>query len=675
MFFGRVDVYWPDRPVESHRLTKETVAVGRSTGNDIVLDTTTISRYHITLTVKNQQTLLEDLDSVNGTYVDGARLQAHTPFVLRGGEEIQIGEVRLIFHPPGVSEQTHAEDTTQRIVLSQLSFRIELDGPEMAVAPGAHVQAVLTIENLGNEPDRYSVEIEGLPKGWARADRMEAPLEPGEDTQVMISFKPLRRSESKPGDHPVVIRVRSVARPSESLDIPTVLHVLPYSGFGMALSDMHITDETGFKLYLHNQGNAPLPLTLQGTDSEQALNIPLSGAQVQLGPGERRTLAGTIAPRRPRWFGPDHLHEFAIIARAQDASGFLAAIPGKYTEKSRFPGWVPVLVIPLVAVLALLIIGGGLLLLRGGDDVSDVAPTIHAFVLDADSVALGEQVLATWDIVGAETAVLRVQSVRGQYDISLDPDADSHYVTFDQTGVYSLVLEAQSGSARSTATAMVEVTPMATLVIDVLGGTELVRNVQHDVRIRWSVAGARESEGGYTIWLESSSHDTPLLVAPMPLTGEQIVTLMITSEAPEWSATLYAEGYDQVTTSAEQRFGVVFPICELAVPQTVVRSGPGEAYPAIMPPQPTDTSPGETLSYSPVARDPSGAWLRVTVSIAPTRLGWVPLGEFNCTNFDPDRLVVTEDFPPPPAGDAPVEAGSTIPAPTASPAASPTPQP
>lgn len=675
MFYGRVDVYWPDRPVESHRLTKETVAVGRSTGNDIVLDTTTISRYHITLTVKNQQTLLEDLDSVNGTYVDGTRLQPHTPSVLRGGEEIQIGEVRLIFHPPGAPDHTHAEDTTQRIVLSQLSFRIELDGPEMAVAPGAHVQAVLTIENLGDEPDRYTVEIEGLPKGWARADRMEAPLEPGEDTQVMISFKPLRRSESKPGDHPVMIRVRSVARPSESLDIPTVLHVLPFSGFGMALSDTHIANETSFKLYLHNQGNAPLPLTIQGTDSEQALNIVLLGAQVPLGPGERRTLAGTITPRRARWFGPERLHEFAIIARAHDASGFLAAIPGKYTETTRFPRWVPVLVIPLIAVFVLLVIGGGLLLLRGGDNTPDVAPAIRAFVLDADTVALGEQVLATWDISGAQTAVLRVQSVRGQYDITLDPDDDAHYVTFDQTGVYSLVLEAQSGSARSTATAMVEVTPMVTLTIDVLGGTELVRNVQHDVRIRWSVAGARESEGGYTIWLESSSHDTPLLVAPMPLTGEQIVQMMITSESPEWSATLYAEGYDQVITSAEQRYGVVFPICELAVPQTVVRSGPGEVYPAIMPPQPTDTSPGETLSYSPVARDPSGKWLRVTVSIAPTRLGWVSLDEFNCTNFDPDRLMITEDFPPPPAGDPPVEAGSTIPAPTALPAASPTPQP
>ncbi|RPJ02966.1 MAG: FHA domain-containing protein, partial [Chloroflexi bacterium] len=67
MFYGRVDVYWPEGPVESYRLNKPAIAIGRSTGNDIVLDTTSISRYHITLTYKDQQIHLEDLGSVNGT--------------------------------------------------------------------------------------------------------------------------------------------------------------------------------------------------------------------------------------------------------------------------------------------------------------------------------------------------------------------------------------------------------------------------------------------------------------------------------------------------------------------------------------------------------------------------------------------------------------------------------
>ena len=139
MFYGRVDVYWPDGPIESYRLNKPTIAIGRSTGNDIVLDTTAISRYHIALTFDKQQMLLEDLDSVNGTYVDSVRLAPRDPYVLRGGEEIQIGDIRVIFHPPSEADSL-AEETTQRMVLSQPTYRLELDGPDMDVAPGAYVR-------------------------------------------------------------------------------------------------------------------------------------------------------------------------------------------------------------------------------------------------------------------------------------------------------------------------------------------------------------------------------------------------------------------------------------------------------------------------------------------------------------------------------------------------------
>src|SRR5437868_5968721 len=93
MVYGKIDVYWPDGPVENYVLTKPTVAVGRSSGNDIVLDTSSVSRYHISLTYKDKQVILEDLESVNGTYIDGERLRAHEPRLVRGGEEIQVGDI------------------------------------------------------------------------------------------------------------------------------------------------------------------------------------------------------------------------------------------------------------------------------------------------------------------------------------------------------------------------------------------------------------------------------------------------------------------------------------------------------------------------------------------------------------------------------------------------------
>ncbi len=67
-----------------------------------------------------------------------SRLEANAPRVLRGGEEVQIGDVRLIYHPL-VDEDATAPgeaDTTQRVILSKPTYQIELEGPDMAVAPG-----------------------------------------------------------------------------------------------------------------------------------------------------------------------------------------------------------------------------------------------------------------------------------------------------------------------------------------------------------------------------------------------------------------------------------------------------------------------------------------------------------------------------------------------------------
>jgi hypothetical protein len=676
MFYGRVDVYWPDGPVESYRLNKATIAVGRSTGNDIVLDANAISRYHVTFTFKDQQVLLEDLDSVNGTYVDGVRLQSHAPYVVRGGEEVQIGEVRLIFHPPYEEATTPTDgDATQRVTLSQPTFSLELDGPDIAVAPGAHARATLRVENLGAAADHYSIELDGLPKGWARTDTNELQLEAGDQGQVIISLKPLRRSESQPGEHSFLVRVRSKAAPTETLDAPAVLHVLPYSGFGMALGEERIQDGETLQVFLHNQGNAPLLLTLRGTDSAKLLRFQLPQGQLQLGPGERQTVKGSASLRRSRWFGAEREHEFALLARAHDASNFLATIPGTYVEHGLLPPWVPVLAAPLV-VLAVLLFVAGIFWLFGGENGSPVvAPTINAFTVSNSAITLGESVNVAWDVTDADKVELVQSRADTQQQYEIAPDVPFYDVAFDQTGRYALTLTAYHDNLTSTATVEVEVRPVVALEVEVVDGIELVRYVQGDVSVTWQVQGAQTFDNGYRVWLERADVLTPILPAPLPLSGQQTFPVTITGDQSEWIVTLYTEGQDGVEASITQKIAVVYPSCELSADQTIVRKGPGETYEGIVPPQ--VNSPEGRISYSPLARDPSGEWLQVAVTPDNTRLGWVPRADFTCTNFDPARLVPTTGFPPPPAPTESAGAAATqtpvapLPTPTLAPTMSP----
>ena len=68
--------------------------LGRSTGADFIVDAALVSRVHCRLTVLGDGTLeLRDLDSTNGTYVNGTRVE-HAR--LASGDRVQMGRMELV---------------------------------------------------------------------------------------------------------------------------------------------------------------------------------------------------------------------------------------------------------------------------------------------------------------------------------------------------------------------------------------------------------------------------------------------------------------------------------------------------------------------------------------------------------------------------------------------------
>jgi hypothetical protein len=166
------------------------------------------------------------------------------------------------------------------------------------------------------------------------------------------------------------------------------------------------------------------------------------------------------------------------------------------------------------------------------------------------------------------------------------------------------------------------------------------------VRIGWTVTGARELDiGSYNIGIEHAGD--PLLAAPLEQSGYRDLEVVPSNEEAEWLVTLHAEGEDGVANRVTQKLPVVYPSCELRAPRTIVRSGPGKSYPALVPP--LESSEEGNPSLSPIARDPSGDWLQVNIGVDNPRPGWVLRADFNCTNFDPTKLVVTMEFPAAPS--------------------------
>src|SRR5208282_5932909 len=82
-------------PPREYPLDKPAVAICSHPSNDVVLDDTTVSRRHATITRKPGGFELADLGSTNGTYVNGGRVRK--PIALKGGDEIKFGSVRMAF--------------------------------------------------------------------------------------------------------------------------------------------------------------------------------------------------------------------------------------------------------------------------------------------------------------------------------------------------------------------------------------------------------------------------------------------------------------------------------------------------------------------------------------------------------------------------------------------------
>lgn len=71
------------------------VTIGRDPASVIFLDDVTVSRNHATVTVSAGATVLNDLGSLNGTYVNRRRIDGQED--LLDGDELQIGKFRLVY--------------------------------------------------------------------------------------------------------------------------------------------------------------------------------------------------------------------------------------------------------------------------------------------------------------------------------------------------------------------------------------------------------------------------------------------------------------------------------------------------------------------------------------------------------------------------------------------------
>jgi pSer/pThr/pTyr-binding forkhead associated (FHA) protein len=79
-------------------LKKTSLSIGRSPGNDVVIDNLAVSGHHARLSIDEDHYVLEDMNSLNGTFLNNQRIRRST---LKDGDEIMIGKHSLVYRDEG----------------------------------------------------------------------------------------------------------------------------------------------------------------------------------------------------------------------------------------------------------------------------------------------------------------------------------------------------------------------------------------------------------------------------------------------------------------------------------------------------------------------------------------------------------------------------------------------
>ncbi len=120
-----------------YNMNKERYTIGRLPDNDIRIDNPAVSGHHSLIINILNDSFLEDLNSTNGTYVNGKLIKKHA---LQHGDVITVGHHQLRF----VEEDTQQDEFEKTMVIQpsarpveKLRASVETTGSRRSIASGA----------------------------------------------------------------------------------------------------------------------------------------------------------------------------------------------------------------------------------------------------------------------------------------------------------------------------------------------------------------------------------------------------------------------------------------------------------------------------------------------------------------------------------------------------------
>ena len=117
--------------IKEVQLTKDRTTLGRRPYNDIVIDNLAISGEHALFQMAGKQVYLEDLNSTNGSYVNGKAVKKQ---LLQNGDTVEVGKYQIRFVETVTSDVPAARAPAAPAPAGQGNMETVLGAPDEAPA-------------------------------------------------------------------------------------------------------------------------------------------------------------------------------------------------------------------------------------------------------------------------------------------------------------------------------------------------------------------------------------------------------------------------------------------------------------------------------------------------------------------------------------------------------------
>jgi pSer/pThr/pTyr-binding forkhead associated (FHA) protein len=164
-----------------YNMTKERYTIGRLPDNDVRIDNPAVSGHHSLIINILNDSFLEDLNSTNGTYVNGKLIKKHA---LQHGDVITIGHHQLRFSDQQANEPEQDEFEKTMVIPSG-----QQNADQLRMAERAADEAVAAVDDAGSavklDPEEAAA-LDDQPKPPSMGETMTEEPAPHTGTQAGI---------------------------------------------------------------------------------------------------------------------------------------------------------------------------------------------------------------------------------------------------------------------------------------------------------------------------------------------------------------------------------------------------------------------------------------------------------------------------------------------------------